>query len=99
MNTEEVFEKVKGIIVEQLGVAEASVTMEASFIDDLGADSLDIVELVMALEEEFDIEIPDADAEKVATVGDVVEYIKEVEKDTGKKYQLFLLEVSGTKMI
>lgn len=77
MNTEEVFEKVIGIIVEQLGVAEASVTMEASFIDDLGADSLDIVELVMALEEEFDIEIPDADAEKVATVGDVVEYIKE----------------------
>ena len=77
MNTEEVFEKVKGIIVEQLGVAEASVTMEASFIDDLGADSLDIVELVMALEEEFDIEIPDADAEKVTTVGEVVEYIKD----------------------
>ena len=77
MNTEEVFEKVNGIIVEQLGVAEASVTMEASFIDDLGADSLDIVELVMALEEEFDIEIPDADAEKVTTVGDVVDYIKE----------------------
>ena len=77
MNTEEVFEKVKGIIVEQLGVAEASVTMEASFIDDLGADSLDIVELVMAIEEEFDIEIPDTDAEKVVTVGDVVDYIKE----------------------
>ena len=77
MNTEEVFEMVKGIIVEQLGVAEASVTMEASFIDDLGADSLDIVELVMALEEEFDIEIPDADAEKVVTVGDVVDYIKD----------------------
>ena len=77
MNTEEVFEKVKAIIVEQLGVAETSVEMEASFIDDLGADSLDIVELVMALEEEFDIEIPDADAEKVVTVGDVVEYIKE----------------------
>jgi acyl carrier protein len=77
MNTEEVFEKIKEIIVEQLGVAETSVTMEASFIDDLGADSLDIVELVMALEEEFDIEIPDADAEKVVTVGDVVEYIKE----------------------
>ena len=55
----------------------SSVTMEASFIDDLGADSLDIVELVMALEEEFDIEIPDADAEKVVTVGDVVDYIKE----------------------
>ena len=77
MNTEEVFEKVKSIIVEQLGVAETSVEMEASFIDDLGADSLDIVELVMALEEEFDMEIPDADAEKVVTVGDVVEYIKE----------------------
>lgn len=77
MNTEEVFEKVKEIIVEQLGVAETSVTMEASFIDDLGADSLDIVELVMALEEEFDMEIPDADAEKVVTVGDVVDYIKD----------------------
>ena len=77
MNTEEVFEKVKGIIVEQLGVSEASVTMDASFIDDLGADSLDIVELVMALEEEFDMEIPDTDAEKVVTVSDVVDYIKE----------------------
>ena len=75
MKTEEVFEKVKEIIVEQLGVAETSVTMEASFIDDLGADSLDIVDLVMALEEEFDMEIPDADAEKVVTVGDVVDYI------------------------
>ena len=77
MNTEEIFEKVKAIIVEQLGVAETSVEMEASFIDDLGADSLDIVELVMALEEEFDLEMPDSDAEKVDTVGDVVEYIKE----------------------
>ena len=77
MSSEEVLEKVKEIIVEQLGVAESAVTMEASFIDDLGADSLDIVELVMALEEEFDIEIPDNDAEKVVTVGDVVEYIKE----------------------
>lgn len=77
MSTEEVFEKIKEIVLDQLGVAETSVTMEASFIDDLGADSLDIVELVMALEEEFDIEIPDADAEKVVTVGDVVEYIKE----------------------
>ena len=77
MSSEEVLEKVKGIIVEQLGVAENAVTMEASFIDDLGADSLDIVELVMALEEEFDIEIPDSDAEKVVTVGDVVDYIKE----------------------
>ena len=77
MSSEEIFEKVKGIIVEQLGVAEASVTLEASFIDDLGADSLDIVELVMALEEEFDIEIPDSDAEKVVTVGDVFDYITE----------------------
>ena len=77
MSSEEVFEKVKGIIVEQLGVTEETVTGDASFIDDLGADSLDIVELVMALEEEFDIEIPDADAEKVVTVGDVVDYIKE----------------------
>ena len=77
MSSEEVLERVKGIIVEQLGVAENTVTLDASFIDDLGADSLDIVELVMALEEEFNIEIPDADAEKVVTVEDVVEYIKE----------------------
>ena len=72
MSSEEIFEKVKGVIVEQLGVAEGNITMKASFIDDLGADSLDIVELIMALEEEFDIEIPDSDAEKVVTVGDVV---------------------------
>lgn len=71
-----VFEKVKEIIVDQLGVDESEVTMEASFIDDLGADSLDIVELIMALEEEFDLEIPDKDAEKIVTVGDAVEYIK-----------------------
>ena len=77
MSSEEVFEKVKNIIVEQLGATESSVTMEASFIDDLGADSLDIVELIMALEEEFDTEIPDTDAEKIVTVGDVVDYIKE----------------------
>ncbi len=77
MSSEEVLEKVKEIIVEQLGVSDSSITMEASFIDDLGADSLDIVELIMALEEEFDIEIPDSDAEKVVTVEDVVEYIKE----------------------
>ena len=73
---EEVFDKVKEIIVEQLGVAENTVTSEASFIDDLGADSLDIVELIMSLEEEFDMEIPDTDAEKIVTVNDVVEYIK-----------------------
>ena len=77
MNQEEIFEKVKGVIVEQLGVAETSVTMEASFIDDLGADSLDIVELIMALEEEFDMEIPDEDAEKIVSVSDVVDYIKD----------------------
>ena len=77
MNSEEIFDKVKEIIIEQLGVTESAVTAEASFIDDLGADSLDIVELIMALEEEFDLEIPDSDAEKVVTVGDVVEYIKE----------------------
>ena len=77
MTQEEIFEKVKGIIIEQLGVTDTSVTMEASFIDDLGADSLDIVELIMALEEEFDTEIPDSDAEKVVTVGDVVDYIKD----------------------
>ncbi len=77
MNTDEIFDRVKEIIVEQLGVAEEAVVNDASFIDDLGADSLDIVELIMALEEEFDIEIQDADAEKIVTVGDVVEYIKE----------------------
>ena len=71
-----IFETVKKIIVEQLGVDEDDVQMESSFIDDLGADSLDIVELVMALEEEFELEIPDSDAEKITTVGDAVEYIK-----------------------
>lgn len=76
MNADEIFDKVKEIIVEQLGVAENTVTYEASFIDDLGADSLDIVELIMELEEEFDMEIPDSDAEKIVTVNDVVEYIK-----------------------
>ena len=66
MSSEEILEKVKAIIVEQLGVTDATVTMDASFIDDLGADSLDIVELVMAIEEEFDIEIPDSDAESLS---------------------------------
>ena len=68
-------EKVKGIIVEQLGVDEDQVTENAAFVDDLGADSLDQVELVMALEEEFGIEIPDEDAEKIARVKDAVSYI------------------------
>jgi len=70
-------ERVKKIIGEQLGVEEDEVTPEASFVDDLGADSLDTVELVMALEEEFGIEIPDEDAEKILTVGKALDYIKE----------------------
>ena len=69
-------EKVKEIIVDQLGVDDKQVTTNASFIDDLGADSLDTVELVMALEEEFDIEIPDDEAEKIAKVQDAIDYIK-----------------------
>ncbi|MEX2224253.1 MAG: acyl carrier protein [Candidatus Rokuibacteriota bacterium] len=70
-------ERVKEIIVEQLGVEEDEVLPAAKFIEDLGADSLDTVELVMAFEEEFDLEIPDEDAEKIATVGDAISYIKE----------------------
>jgi acyl carrier protein len=69
-------QRVKDIIVEQLGVEEDEVSAEASFIDDLGADSLDTVELVMAFEEEFNIEIPDEDAEGIATVQDAIDYIK-----------------------
>ena len=76
MNREEIFEKVKAIVVEQLGVSEDIVKEDATFIDDLSADSLDIVELVMQIEEEFEIEIADQDAETIVTVGDVVEYIK-----------------------
>ena len=71
------FERVKSVIVDQLGVDEDTVTLEASFVDDLGADSLDVVELIMGLETEFDIEIPDDQAEKISTVGDAVNYIKE----------------------
>ena len=70
-------ERVKKIVVEQLGVKEEEVTNEASFVDDLGADSLDTVELVMALEEEFGVEIPDEDAEKMTCVGDAIKYINE----------------------
>jgi acyl carrier protein len=73
---EEISERVKSIIVEQLGVSLEEVTPQASFIDDLGADSLDIVELIMALEEEYDMEIPDEDAEKIQTVDDVTKYIQ-----------------------
>ncbi|NMB44899.1 MAG: acyl carrier protein [Firmicutes bacterium] len=72
----DVLERVKEIVVDQLGVDAEEVTNEASFVDDLGADSLDIVELVMAFEEEFELEIPDEDAEKIGTVGDAVKYIK-----------------------
>ena len=73
----EVAERIKAIIVEQLGVGPDEVNPEASFIEDLGADSLDIVELIMALEEEYDIEIPDEDAEKIQTVKDVISYVEE----------------------
>ena len=76
MTHEEIVEKVKGIIIEQLGVDEEEVTLKASFTDDLGADSLDNVELVMALEEEFDIEIPDEEAEKITTVQEAIKYIE-----------------------
>lgn len=69
-------ERVKEIIVEQLGVEAAQVNEKAKFVDDLGADSLDTIELVMALEEEFSIEIPDEDAEKIVSVGDAIDYIK-----------------------
>ncbi len=79
---EPVAERVKKIIVDQLGVEEETVTPEASFVDDLGADSLDTVELVMALEEEFGIEIPDEDAEKITRVKEAIDYI---EKHSAKK--------------
>jgi acyl carrier protein len=72
-----IFEKVKERISDILGVESDDITMESSFVDDLGADSLDIVELIMALEEEFEIEIPDEEAEKIQAVSDVVDYIKE----------------------
>lgn len=76
MLEQEKMDKIKGIIAEQLGVKIEDVTEKASFIDDLGADSLDTVELVMALEEEFGVEIPDEDAEKMTTVGDAIKYIQ-----------------------
>lgn len=72
----DVYDRVKRIVVERLGVEEAEVTNEANFKDDLGADSLDVVELVMELEDEFDLEISDEDAEKITTVGEVVNYIQ-----------------------
>lgn len=77
MSEKEIFQKLKTIVVDQLGVNEENVTMEATFVDDLAADSLDIVELVMTIEEKFDLEIPDSDAEKIVTISDVVKYIEE----------------------
>ena len=74
------FDRVKKVVVEQLEAAEDEVTPQASFVDDLGADSLDVVELVMGLEEEFDVEIPDEDAEKITTVQEAVSYIDEKTK-------------------
>ncbi|GAI09405.1 unnamed protein product [marine sediment metagenome] len=71
----EAIDRVKKIIVDQLGVDTSKITEESSFVDDLGADSLDIVELIMAFEEEFDVEIPDEDAEKIKTVGDAIKYL------------------------
>ena len=70
------FEKIREIICEQLGVEESAITLNTAFVDDLGADSLDLVELIMALEEAFDMEIPDEEAEKIVTVRDAVEYLK-----------------------
>lgn len=77
MDRDQIFQGIKDIVVEQLAVKENEVTPEATFVDDLGADSLDIVELVMALEEKFSLEISDEDAEKITTVGDAVDYIEE----------------------
>lgn len=76
MEMADVFERVTKIVIDRLGVEESAVTLEASFKDDLGADSLDVVELVMELEDEFDMEISDDEAEKISTVGDAVNYIK-----------------------
>ncbi len=80
MSMAAVQDKITEIIVEQLGVKPEEVNADASFVDDLGADSLDTVELVMALEEEFGVEIPDEDAEKIGTVGDAIKYVEEKKK-------------------
>lgn len=75
MDEQKIYDDIKKVVIEQLGVSESEVTREASFVDDLGADSLDTVELVMALEEAFGIEIPDEDAEKIKTIGDTITYV------------------------
>ena len=75
MDEQKIYEDIKKVVVEQLGVSESEIKREASFVDDLGADSLDTVELVMALEEAFGIEIPDEDAEKIKTIGDTITYV------------------------
>ena len=80
MTREELFDSIKTMIVDQLGVDESTITEDSSFIDDLNDDSLDMVELVMAMEQEFDIEIPDDVAEKVSTVKDAIDYIKGLEE-------------------
>jgi acyl carrier protein len=80
MDENQVYEQVKKVVIEQLGVSDAEIKREASFVDDLGADSLDTVELVMALEESFSTEIPDEDAEKIKTIGDTVTYIMSQKK-------------------
>lgn len=78
---DDIYERVKDVIIEQLGVEDESlITPTTTFIDDLGSDSLDIVELIMGLEEEFDIEIPETDAEKIVSVSDVVDYIREIQE-------------------
>lgn len=76
MTEQEIFEKLREIVVEQLGAEAENIKMDSTFVDDLAADSLDIVELVMSVEEEFGIEIPDGDAEKIVSIGDVVAYVK-----------------------
>lgn len=76
ISTEEMFNTIKKMIVDQLGVDESMISMDSSFIDDLNADSLDMVELVMAMEQEFDVSIPDEVAEKVSTVGEAIEFVK-----------------------
>lgn len=75
MDEQKIYDDIKKVVIEQLGVSETEIKKEASFVDDLGADSLDTVELVMALEEAFGIEIPDEDAEKIKTIGDTISYV------------------------